>query len=163
MKKIIIPIIVAAILGVGGGVTAVMMNRPAVADEDGVIPEVKTGKYYLNGDVNSDIYVELTEDYIVTRISGDSLSKFEEFCRNKGYTEEEVAINAERHRDDYCTERTYVLGVTGVDSVPYMLLTHYDEEEAANTTDHRITGSGYKFDGDNKISLSLIGDFTLVE
>ena len=163
MKKFVIPIIAAAILGAGAGATTLVMNRPAVADKGVVLPEVKTGKYYLNGDVNSDMYIELTEDYIVTRISGDSLSKFEEFCRNNGYNEEEVAINAERHRDDYCTERKYVLGVTGVDSVPYMLLTHYDEEEAANTTDHRISGSGYKFDGEDKISLSLIGDFTLDE
>lgn len=163
MKKIIIPIIAAAILGAGAGVTAMIVNRPAVADEEGILPEIKTGRYYLNGDVNSDMYIELTDDYIVTRIGGDSLAKFEEFCRNKGFTEEEVNISAEKHRDDYCTERKYVLSVTGLDSVPYMLVTHYDEEVAANTVDHRIPGSGYKFNGDDTISLSLIGDFILVE
>ncbi|MDE6733620.1 MAG: hypothetical protein K2J77_12205 [Oscillospiraceae bacterium] len=152
------------ILGVGGCVTAITMNRPAAADSALQLPEVKTGRYYLNGDVNSDMYVELTEDYIVLRITdGDSLAMFEEFCRNIGYTEEEVAINAEKHRDDYCTERKYFLGVTGVKSVPYMLLTHYDEEYAATAEDHRVGGSGYCYDGENKIWLSLVGDFYYVE
>ena len=53
MKKIIIPIIAAAILGVGGEITAVMMNRAnvAIADETLEKVEVKSDKYYLNGDL----------------------------------------------------------------------------------------------------------------
>lgn len=164
-QKLMIGIAAAAavILSVGGCVTAVMMNRPAAADSALQLPEVKTGRYYLNGDINSDIYVELTEDYIVTRMGGDSLARFEEFCRKKGYSEKEVSINAEKHRDDYCTERKYYLGVTGINSPPYMLLTHYDEEYAAISPDHRVGGSGYCFDGEDRIWLSLIGDFIYVE
>lgn len=154
----------AVMLGVGGCITAVTMNRPAAVDSELELPEVKLGRYYLNGDVNSDMYIELTEDYIVTRITdGDSLAMFEEFCRNMGYTEEEVAINAEKHRDNYCTERKYYLGVTGIKNVPYMLLIHYDEEEAAISPDHRVGGSGYCFDGENKIWSSLMGEFYYVD
>lgn len=153
----------AVVLGVGGCITAVIMDRPAATDKEVQLPEVKLGRYYLNGDVNSDMYVELTEDYIVTRISGDSLARFEEFCRKKGYSENEVSINAEKHRDDYCTERKYYLGVTGINSPPYMLLTHYDEEYAAISPDHRVGGSGYCYDGEDKIWSSLMGEFYYVE
>lgn len=163
MKKIVISVIVAAALGIGGGVTAVMMNRHATADKNTALPEVKTGKYYLNGDKNSGTYINVTENSIVIKTEGDALAYFENVCREAGFTEEEVEINAPRYLDDYCTERKYVLSVTGAESVPYMLLTHYDEKDAVNTTDHRLSGSGYKFDGQNKISLSLVGEFIYVE
>ncbi len=80
MKKIILPIILAAALGVGGGIAAVMLNRTNNAAADAApedkVPEnleVKSGKYYLNGDKNSGLWIEVTPEYLVTKADSSDI------------------------------------------------------------------------------------------
>ena len=81
MKKVIIPIVLAAALGIGGGVATVVLNKPstAIADNEPSVLEPVTGNYYLNGDKESGIYFEFTDDYLALRVEGNAVEKVKEF------------------------------------------------------------------------------------
>lgn len=69
MKKIIIPVIIAAVLGVGGGVAAVSLNiANSTAEADTEINDIlKSGTYYLNGDVNAEMWIEVNPDFLTLK------------------------------------------------------------------------------------------------
>lgn len=159
MKKIVIPIIIAAVLGIGGGVTAVMMNRSATADKNLAVPEVKTGKYYLNGDKNSDIFFELTDDYIALRINGDPVEKAKSYFADGEADDSIVTKDTKTATDDYCKENPYVISVFGTSSTPYQIMIHWNEEQSGPI----YGGIGFTYNGTDKISCHPFGDFILVK
>lgn len=135
VKKIIIPIIIAAVLGVGSGAAAIVANNSiATADQKAQLPELKFGKYYLNGDVNSDTYLEVTDNYVAVRLlCDDKRAGFEElereyFSKDECYfadIDTLVKANIDKDMEDYCSEKKYLISIFGTPEIPYMILTHY--------------------------------------
>lgn len=158
MKKIIIPIIIAAALGIGGGVTAVMMNRPATDEKNSAVPEVKTGLYYLNGDKNSDIYFELTGDYIALRINGDPVEKAKSYFAVQR-TDDRAVKEAKDATDDYCKENPYIISVLGTSNIPYQIMIHWNDEQSGPI----YGGIGFDYNGSDKIRCQPFGDFILAK
>lgn len=164
MKKIVIPIIAAAILGVGGGVTAVMMNRATVAtaDEPGMEEyptyiEVTSGKYYLNGDKDSGLWVEANPDFLT--LKGDDI---ETALRDAAGGVEE---NYNNMRLLYCAEKDYVVRNFKPDQSEYILNISRSGErldDESIKSDDVAAGLKYK-KAENTIHLGAFGDFKLVE
>lgn len=171
MKKIIIPIIIAAALGVGGGITAVMMNKPVSADKDRSIPEVKTGNYYLNGDKNSGVWFEVTPDYL--SLKGDDVDGYLRSVIIKEYEEDEVLQNAtltddtlqtmlEEYRVLFCGEKIYVVSYMGLESMPYVI--NVSRDNTATTSEELLkSNAGFPYNGKDTIMLKTMGDFILVD
>lgn len=164
MKKIVIPIIIAAVLGAGGVVTAVALNKPstAVADNEVGAPEIAEGKYYLNGDKESGIYFEFTDDYLALRVEGNAVEKVKEFViqdeekRGNEVTDEWVTEQAQEIYSDFGAENPYVVGVFGNE---YQLMIHWREGASGPT----YSGCGFPYDGYKTIKCSPFGEFKLVE
>lgn len=169
MKKIVVPIILAAVLGVGSGIAAVTLNRTTIASAE--IPEVsndllKPGRYYLNGDVSTEIWFEVTPDRLSLKGTDvdewlmDDVRGFYE-GGNIPFTEEMLKRDLETSKLLYF-DKLYQLTEYGAKDKPYFIKidrdnTITDREELLNTN------AGFVFnDKMNTISLSL-GDFTLVE
>lgn len=181
MKKIIIPVIIAAALGVGGGIAAVTLNiansTTAAADAD-INDILKSGTYYLNGDVNAEMWIEVNPDFLTFK--GTDIDKsLTEAAINGNY---ELAQSLESASIDidfpvtqaistsqldelkqlYCAEKLYQLRYIGQPDSPYVILVDRDN----TTTDRKellTSNAGFRFnDQTNTISLSL-GVFTLVE
>ncbi len=164
MKKIIIPIIAAAILGVGGGVTAVMLNRASVAnaDEPGmeIYPtdvEVTSGKYYFNGDTDSGLWVEVNSDFLT--LKGDDI---ETALRDAAGGVEE---NYNNMRLLYCAEKDYVVKNFKPDQSQYILnISRSGERLDDESIRNDDSAAGLKYNkAENTIHLGVFGDFTLVE
>lgn len=161
MKKIAIPIIIAAVLGAGGVVTAVALNKPstAVADNEVGAPEIAEGKYYLNGDVNSGAYFELTDSTLKLNFDGDGYAMVYDACINEGWDEWNADHTANMFLLDYCKENPYTVfnleHLTTID-----IERHYANMNDDGTPADDI--GSFKYDG-KSISCSPLGDFTLVE
>lgn len=169
MKKVVIPIILAAVLGIGGGIAAVTLNRTTIASAES--PEVsndllKSGRYYLNGDVSAEIWFEVTPE----RLSLEGTNVEEWLMDNvRGFyeggdipfTEEMVERDFEENKLLYC-DKLYQLVEYGAKDKPYCILVDRDNK----TTDREEllnSNAGFVYnDKTNTISLSL-GDFILVE
>lgn len=174
MKKFVLPIIIAAVLGVGGGITAVMLNRSntAVADaEDFNTPadiEVKSGKYYLNGDKNSDLWIEVNHDFLI--LKGTDVDKSVKDAVVKNYeetsdptpTDEEIKSEVEECKTLYCTEKLYAIKAVGLDSIPYSIKVSRDNS-VTDRNELMKTNAGFPYNGKDTINLGLFGDFILVE
>ena len=165
MKKIIIPIIAAAILGAGAGVTAMMMNKPVDANDQLPVPEVVTGNYYLNGDENADMYFELTDDYLALRIEGDNYATIKDFLLENGKNEQWADDMAKDMSEDYCAENPYVISVFGTETTPYQIMIHWTEGFKLHEDQVGLTygGTGFTYNGIDKIECAPFGDFILVE
>ena len=164
MKKIIIPIIAAAILGVGGGVTAVMMNRAnvATADEPEMEPyptdvEVTSGRYYFNGDKDSGLWVEVNSDFLT--LKGDDI---EAALREAAGG---VDVNYNNMKLLYCAEKDYVVRNFMPDRSEYILNISRSGERLDDEIIKEDNGAAaLKYNkADNTIHLGAFGDFTLVE
>ncbi len=159
MKKFVIPIILAAVLGVGGGVTAIMLNRPTLADKNLALPELKYGNYYLNGDKNSDMHFELTDNYLALRIEGDGIAKIKNVLLEKGSDNDTADTEARALSNDYCAENPYKISVFGTTNTPYQLMIHWNE----NASGPVYGGTGFTYNGIDTIKCAPFGDFILVE
>ena len=171
MKKIIIPIIIAAALGIGGGITAVMMNRPVSADLDRSVPEVKTGNYYLNGDKNSGLWVEVYSDYLT--LNGDDVDasikasivksyEEDEFLQDVTLTDDALQTMFEEHKRLFCGRKLYVVKYVGLDSASYAIQVSRNNTE---TTKEELlhSNAGFLYNGKDTIEISPFGDFILVD
>lgn len=172
MKKIIIPIIAAAILGVGAGVTAVMMNRANVATADEPAfeeVEVKSGKYYLNGDVNSSLWIVVTPDTI--SLKGDDMEAslreyattfFEE--SKQDVSEQDIQDYIDALRLLYCEEKPYYARVVNVRSARCEIKVDRHNRPVESREDLLNSNASFLYeDTTDTIFLSVFGDFTLVE
>lgn len=175
MKKFVIPIIAAAILGVGAGVTAVVTNRAnvAAADNPGIEEvEVKSGKYYLNGDVNSGLWIVVTPETI--SLKGDDIETPMREAILAMYKEDKpelVELNEEvmqRNLDQskllYCEEKPYYAHVVNLPNWRCVINVDRFNRPVENREDLLDSGAALKYnDTTNTIHLALFGDFTLVE
>lgn len=170
MKKIIIPIVAAAILGVGAGVTAVMMNRATVATADESAfeeVEVKSGNYYLNGDVDSDLWIVVTPDTI--SLKGDdieaSLRKAaEELLVSQGASEQDIQDYMDALKLLYCEEKPYFARVINVNSARCEIKVDRYNRPVENREDLLNTNASFLYeDTTDTIYFQVFGDFTLVE
>lgn len=176
MKKIIIPVIIAAVLGVGSGVTAVLVSRSNMAaanDNQGdfVELEIKSGIYYLNGDKNAELWVEATPDHLVLkgndveRSMTDAIIKVFEEDSNP-ITDEAFNTTFEDAKMVYGTEKIYAVQYIGMESFPYWIHVSRDNSEKDRSELVENFGRTAVFPYDDKtntIKLGLFGDFTLVE
>ncbi len=164
-KKIIVPIVLAAVLGVGGGVTAIMLNKPTTAsDTKKNTLEVKYGNYYLNGDKNSGMYFELTENYLALRYDGiDIYAATKDACIKDGNAEKIAEDESRRLVDDYTKENPYVVSVFGTKTTPYQLMIHWTGEGIEREGGTVYSGTGFRYNGYDTINCSPLGDFILVE
>lgn len=170
MKKIIIPVILAAVLGVGGGAAAVILNRSntasAAVTEDSNAA-LKPGIYYLNGDVNAEMWIEVNPDFLTLKGSdldnslAEALRKLYEED-NALLTDEELRAQLEALKQLYCAEKLYQLQPVEIEGC-----THAIKVDRDNTITDREellkTNAGFRFnDKTNTIGLA-VGDFILVE
>lgn len=155
----------AATLVVGlGGVTAVMMNRAnvATADEPGMDEyprdvEVTSGKYYLNGDKDSGLWVEVNPDFLT--LKGDDIETALKDAAGG------VEVNYNNMKLLYCAEKDYVVRNFNPDRSEYVLnisrsSERLDDESLRN--ERGVAGLMYN-KAENTIHLGAFGDFTLVE
>lgn len=170
MKKIIIPIIAAAILGVGGGVTAAMMNRSNVATADEPAfeeVEVKSGNYYLNGDVDSGLWIVVTPETI--SLKGDDIEaslRETAISRLDGQeiSEQDIQDYMDATRLLYCEEKPYYAYVVNVQSARCTIKVDRHNRPVENREDLLNTNAGFLYeDTTDTIYLGAFGDFTLVE
>lgn len=182
MKKIIFPVIIAAVLGIGGGIAVVTLNGTnttiAAAETEVSNDILKSGTYYLNGDVNAEMWIEVNPDFLTFKgtdidkslteaaIKGNyELAKsLEDASLDIGYTatDEVTANQLEELKQLYCAEKLYQLQYVGLPGSPYVIMV----DRYNTTTDRKellTSNAGFGFDDQtNTISLSL-GVFTLVE
>lgn len=172
MKKIIIPIIAAVILGVGSGVTVAMMNRAntVVADEPAFEEvEVKSGCYYLNGAADSDLWIEVTSETI--SLKGDDVDSLIREKIAETYAEDMEGISEEAMQDWvdrelllYCAEKPYLAHVVNLPSERCIIKVDRHNRPVENREDLLNTNAGFGYDDTtDTINLPLFGDFTLVE
>lgn len=165
MKKFVVPIILAAALGIGGGVTAIMLNRFTTAsDTNRNTLEVKCGNYYLNGDKNSGMYFELTENYLALRYDGiDVYAVTKDACVKDGDAENIAEDAARQLVDDYTKENPYVVSAFGTKTTPYQLMIHWTGDGIDGEGGKIYSGIGFRYNGYDTITCSPFGDFILVE
>ena len=170
MKKIIIPIIAAAILGVGAGVTALMMNRANVATADEPAfeeVEVKSGKYYLNDDTDSDLWIVVTPETI--SLKGDDIEASLREVAISNFEGQEVSEQAIQDYIDairllYCEEKPYFAEVKNLQSARCVISVDRYNRPVENREDLRNTNAAFLYeDTTDTIYLAVFGAFTLVE
>lgn len=160
MKKIVIPIIIAVALGIGG-VTAVLLNKPTTASADRAVglPEPVYGNYYLDGDPNSDVYFELTEDYLALRIdTSDPYETFRE-ALHKNDDDDPNPESIKNSVDDLCAENPYVIGNFGK---TYDIMIHW-VGGLKDDGEYIYSGTGFLYDGVDTLECYPFGEFKLVK
>lgn len=172
MKKFIVPIILAAALGVGGGVAAVVLNRQADA-EPPIVTELECGTYYLNGDKNSDLWMEVNPEFLIVKGTDvDNSLKTAIAVELHGLDpastpDENTAKIMQEEFDDcktlYCTEKIYIVEPFIPEKSKSRIKVSRDNTE---TDRESLTYSNAAFVynyAENTISTGLFGDFILVE
>lgn len=174
MKKIILTGIIAAVLGIGGGVTAVLLNRSntAVANDvegDFVDLEVKSGTYYLNGDKNAELWIEVNPEFLIlkgTDVDKSLMDMAIKTCEedSEDPTEEGVNYTFEHAKELFCAEKLYVVQYVNL-QYPYMICVSRDNS-VTDRSELKEKKKTAVFPYDNKtnaIQLGTLGDFILVE
>lgn len=172
MKKFIIPIIAAAILGVGVGVTTIAMNRANVANAGAPgfeEVEVKSGNYYLNGDVNSGLWIVVTPetislkgDDIDTSLRAGVAAMYEKNVDELG--EEFMQEQVDKFNLLLCEEKPYYAYVVNTSKTRCVIHVDRYNKPVENREDLRSSNAGFPYeDTTDTIHLAFFGDFTLVE
>lgn len=175
MKKFLIPIILAAVLGIGSGITAAMVNKANVANagaNEDAFPtniEVKSGKYYLNGDKESGLWIEVNPDFLT--LKGDDLDTALINAAKECYSDIENVTDGminSLYNDMkllYCAEKDYLVENFMPAQSKYALKVsrsgeRTDRESLKNTN----TNAAFLYNkAENSIRLGMLGDFILVE
>lgn len=178
MKKFVAPIILAAVLGICGGVTVVLSNRVNTVRADDIedtlpMVEVKNGNYYLNGDTKSDLWIEVNSKFLILKGTDvdksirDAIVKQQENEDLTSCTNEEIEAARQWMFDEdkilYCTEKIYTVQPVGLKNMPYILnVSRHNDESTSDEL--RRSNAAFPYNHDtNTINLSLFGDFILVE
>ena len=180
MKKINIPVIIAAVLGVGGGVAAVSLNiANSTAEADTEINDIlKSGTYYLNGDVNAEMWIEVNPDFLT--LKGTDIDKsLTEAAIDANYalaqSLESASIDGDfpvtqaistsqldELKQLYCAEKLYQLKYVGLPGSSYAIMVDRFNE----ITDRKEllkSNAGFRFNEQTNTIIASIGEFTLVE
>ncbi|MDE6728762.1 MAG: hypothetical protein K2J80_12620, partial [Oscillospiraceae bacterium] len=151
-----------------GGITAVMLNKGTVANagtNDEFLPVdnlLKCGNYYLGGDKNADLWIEVNPDFLILKGTDVDVS-IRKAITERALPDEDVEREISEAKILYCTEKVYAVTVFGTEKSPYMILvsrhnTVSDPKELENTN------AAFPYnDTTDTINLSLFGDFTLVQ
>lgn len=169
----------AAILVVGlGGVAAGSISKANVATAD--IPDleevtVKSGKYYLNGDVDSGLWIEITPETI--SLKGDDIEKSLREAITAMYREDKPDLvelnesvmqdNLEKSKLLYCEEKPYFARVSHLQEWRCIINVDRFNRPVEKREDLLNSGAAFLYDDiTNKIELGLFesfGYFILVE
>ena len=136
----------------------------AAADSEASVaqPELKYGRYYLNGDKDSGLYADLDENSIV--MGGDNLRKHhEEFCRKNEAdysSEEKLQENVDEIVFAYGTksEYNYVTMQIGEEYHNYLFFDYFHNGTFDKTQN---SGSAYEYPKEGMLSTGN-DDFFLV-
>lgn len=167
MKKIIM--LIAAALVLTAAILFTIQPFSTSADEEVILPELKEGDYYLNGDKEPGVYLHVSGGTISLK-GGDLAERFEsEIVRNAEtftegfFTPEMIAEQVQEKLDEYTADNEYVVSLVGLPEVPYAVLIGWDK--SIEVTDGRYAGYGYWFNGTDTLSLNGggFGDFVLME
>ncbi len=171
---IILGIILA--IGVTVGVCLLLNGQRVSADEKVKLyyPELlKEGRYYQNGDKNSEFYFEVKDgklslhgdrdklvqmvyDYWM-KLDGEGDSRSEEY-RGKTIGEAEKVVDYDMKEQDYLVFKTRPMVE---EDTEYLLITNYDKE--AYKEDSAVSGTGYFFNGVDTIKYWSDSPFILVK
>lgn len=167
MKKIIIPL--AIVLVLTAAILFAIQPFSASADEEVILPELKEGDYYLNGDKELGVYLHVSGGTI--SLKGEDLAerfeaqivRYSESFTEGWFTPEMIAEQVQEKLDEYTADNEYVVSLLGLPDVPYAVLIRWDK--SLEVTDGRYAGSGYWFNGTDTLRLSgdSFGDFILME
>ncbi len=120
--------------------------------DDEVLPDLKYGKYYLNGDAQSQVYLELTADYV--RMSGAKLYEFWEadYRKMMPHITDEAVIkeSVQEMVSSYSAECAYNFTTKNGDTTVYRIYYSADKDTIDKTTD---SGTFYEYYADGKITI----------
>ncbi|MBD5130432.1 MAG: hypothetical protein HDT43_11025 [Ruminococcaceae bacterium] len=172
MKKIIIPIVIAiaAVLGVVGGIAAVTVYSANL--DTGINSLVsndilKSGKYYLNGDVNAEMWFEVNPDFLTLKGNDidKSLTEFVLSHHADTVADEVVSSELETLKQLYCAEKLYQLTYIGIeDRMPYAI--YVDRDNTITDREELVDygkAAAFRFNDQTNTIGNYIGEFTLVE
>ena len=161
--------IIAAVFD-AGGLPKNSGNRPNTAiANDGQFEYVAldiNGIYYLNGDKNADVWIEVDPKYIIIKgadidasVRDAIIKDFEEDLRS--FTDEDVETTAEHFKEMFCTEMRYAVEYIGFEKFPYMI-TYGNDDPTTGEFKPISTALPYN-DKTKTIREGLFGEFILVE
>ena len=177
-KRNTLLIILGAVLVIGAivAICVISSSQQAVADEKIKLyyPELlKEGRYYQNGDKNSEFYFEVKDGKLSLHGDRDKLVQMvydywmELDDENKNQSEEyreTTRWNAEKTVDYDMNEQDYLVYKTRPlieEDTEYLLITSYDKEKYRE--DSAVSGTGYFFNGVDTIEYWSDSPFILVE
>lgn len=161
--------IIAAILE-AGGLPENSGNRPNTAiANDGQFEFVAldiSGTYYLNGDKNADVWIEIDPNYIIikgvdieTSVRDAIIKDFEEDSRS--FTDEDVNTTAKFFKETFCTKMRYEVEYIGLENMPYAVT--YGKDDPTTGEFKPISTALPYNDRTKTIRSGLFGEFVLVE
>ncbi|MGN0612145.1 MAG: hypothetical protein ACI4JI_10195 [Ruminiclostridium sp.] len=149
MKKLLISLLITAL----ALICTACANAAANSEASVAQPELKYGRYYLNGDKDSGLYVDLDENSIV--MGGENLRKHqEEFCRKNEAdypSEEKLQENVDEIVVAYGTksEYNYVTMQIGEEYHNYLFFDYFHNGTFDKTQD---SGSAYEYPKEGMLS-----------
>lgn len=177
-KRNTLLIILGVVLAIGAIVAICLISNSQQASADEKVklyyPELlKEGRYYQNGDKNSEFYFEVKDgklslhgdrDKLVqivydywTELNGEYKNNSEDDRKNT-LKEAERVVDYDMNEQDYLVFKTRPLIE---DDTEYLLITTYDKK--AYREDSGISGTGYFFNGVDTIKYWSDSPFILVE
>ena len=136
-------------------------NAAADTDVSYNQPNLKYGRYYLNGDVNSKLYIDLDENYIVMG-NEEELRKFlEEYCSaiDDYSTEELYKENVEEAINGYGLKSEYNYMTINPGTIIHVII--FDYFKFGTFDENTVTGVYYEYVEEGKIKV-LEKEFILV-
>ncbi len=167
MKKFIIPVIIAAVLGVGAGAATVIMGKQANAGNS----ELECGTYYLNGDKNSGLWLEVNPDFLI--VKGDDIDNslktavaalhgIDPNASHDEGVQRMLDTEYEECKLLYCTEKIYMVKEFLPEKSKNLIKISRDNTDTFEELLDTNAAFPYRY-AEKTIELSLWGDFILVE
>lgn len=124
--------------------------------------ELKSGKYYLNGDKNSDLWVVVTPDFL--QLQGKDVDSFlMDEARKSGVSDEAIDRYFEEIKALYCAEKIYLLQDFLPEKSQYSIKVSRDNKHT-DIESLKKNGACFIFNSaKNSISLGSFGDFIPVK
>lgn len=128
--------------------------------------ELKSGKYYLNGDKNSDLWVVVTPDFL--QLQGKDVDKSLMDALKKDYwvtdvKDENFKKNFDEVKALYCAEKIYLLEDFLPEQSKYTIKVSRDNKHTDIESLKKFGAAFIFIPTENSISLGPLGDFILVE
>lgn len=136
-------------------------NAAADTDVSYNQPNLKYGRYYLNGDVNSKLYIDLDENYIVMGNEEELRKLLEEYCSaiDDYSTEELYKENVEEAINGYGVKSEYNYMTINPGTIIHVII--FDYFKFGTFDENTVTGVYYEYVEEGKIKV-LEKEFILV-